>query len=341
MSWRAWLPRESPNGRRAVLLGAALAGAGTAARIALGGVVGDELPFITYFPALILAATLGGVIGGATCLLLATAAAAILFLRGGAVAAWAIGSFWISGGLIIAVAAAMADSVRELRRSRKHLHEAEASLRTLVGELAHRNRNALAVIMSIVSQSARSAASVGETERVINGRLVALARAQEAVLNGQGAAASLRILFETTVAPFGIERFAIAPSPEAEVTHDLALPLGLLFHEMATNALKHGALSVPDGRVEIDWAFESEGVRLHWIEVGGPAVIEPQRQGFGTRLLSAALAPHGGTVERRFEPGGVRCELVIPAKPVERGSGVSPEVSLASGDQSNRLTSRA
>jgi two-component sensor histidine kinase len=310
------LPDEAPSLSRALLAGVVLAAAATAARAALEAPIGHELPFITYFPALIFAAALGGRIGGVTCLLLSTGGAYFLFLPGGAPPLWAIASFWVSGGLVVLVADGLADSVRALRRSQAQINEAQDKLHTLVGELAHRNRNALTVIMSIVSQSARSAGSAEEAERIINERLGALARSQELLLESEGGSASLRALLEAAVAPFGLDRFTIAPSPDAEVAADAAAPLGLLFHEMATNAMKHGALSEADGRVLVDWTVDDGAAHLRWREVDGPASSEPARRGFGTRLLSAALSPHGGKVERRFEPDGVVCDLHVPAKPV-------------------------
>jgi two-component sensor histidine kinase len=294
--------------------------------MALDATIGRELPFITYFPALIAAAALGGIEGGAICLLLSTAAAWILFLPGGAPPAWAIGSFWISGGLIIVMAAALADSVRELRRSRRHLRDTQARLETLVGELAHRNRNALAVATSIVSQSARAATSIAEAERIINERLVALARAQDVVLDSKGAFASLYGLLKATIAPFDTDRFIIARSRDAMIAPEIAGSLGLLLHEMATNAVKHGALSAPAGRVLINWALDDGMVCLSWREVGGPRVAPATRKGFGSRLMGAALKPYGGKVERRFDPDGVYCELHIPARPVEDAGDIPEEV---------------
>jgi two-component sensor histidine kinase len=316
VAWRALLPDEPSRPWQALLLGAALAGAATVARQMVAAPLGHELPFITYFPALIIAATLGGMTGGVACLLLSTVAALTLFLLDSASPAWAIGSFWVAGGLIIVVAAAMADSVRELRRNRERLNEAQAELRTMVGELAHRNKNALTVIMSIVRQSARNASSADEAAQIINERLTALARAQEVVLESQASFVSLKTLLETTLAPFGLERFAITPSSEAAVEPELAPPLALLLHEMATNALKHGALSETQGRVLIDWTLSDGKAHVTWRETDGPAIAEPSQQGFGTRLLSAALAPFGGHVERRFKPDGVVCDLSVPATPI-------------------------
>ena len=319
MAWRAWLPDEAPRRPLALLLGAALAGVAAVARMALEGQIGHEFPFVLFFPALIAAAVLGGLEGGATCLLISIAAAWILFLPGHARLAWAIGSFSISGGFIVAMAAALAHGVRALRRSRKQLGEAEQRLRTLVGELAHRNRNALTIMMSIVSQSARNAASIEEAERNINARLGALLRAQDVVIASHGASVSLCALLNETIAPFDVYPFTIPPLPDAEIAPEIAGPLGLLFHEMATNAVKHGALSVPGGRVEIDWTLENGMACLRWREIGGPRVAPPARKGFGTRLITSALAPNGGRVQRHFDPEGVRYELHVPARPVETG----------------------
>ena len=182
----------------------------------------------------------------------------------------------------------------------------------MVGELAHRNQNALTVIMSIVRQSARSAATAEEAAQIINDRLAALSRAQDVVLESQGSAVSLGALLETSVAPFDIGRFAIAVPTDTRVAPDLAAPLALLIYEMATNAVKYGALSRTAGRVQLDCVPDGAVARLTWAEIGGPPVAEPARQGFGTRLLSGALAPFGGRVERRFLSEGVVCEMVVP-----------------------------
>lgn len=286
-------------------------------RLAIGPAVGPDLPFITFFPAIIFAAVLGGGVGGAACLLLATAAACAFFLPDKHNLAWTLGSFWVSGGLVVIVAAALADSVRALRRSRGRLDEAQAKLQTLVGELAHRNRNALAVIMAIVSQSARRASSAAEAAKVINERLQALVHAQDMVLKSQGGPVALGELVGTVVAPFGRERFTIGAPPDAAVAADLAAPLALVLHELATNAVKYGALSVDAGRIAIEGARDAGRVRLCWRETDGPPVVEPRQHGFGGRLFQTALAPHGGSVERRFERQGVVCDVQFPAVTAE------------------------
>jgi two-component sensor histidine kinase len=313
-----------------VILGVALAGAATAARLAIHGPLGRALPFITYFPALIVAAALGGLLGGLSCLAVATIAAIALLLTPEMSGPWALGSFWVAGALVIAVAAALADGVRELRLSRAELTDTQSQLRTLVAELSHRNRNALQVMMFIVRQSARDAPSAAAAEEVINARLGALLRAQEAIVRSDSGSASLGPLLKEALEPFGPESFAIASSPEVSVKSDVAVALGLLFHELATNALKYGALSRPNGRVDIGWDLAAGMARLTWREVGGPAAAEPSKRGFGARLFDAALVPQGGKVERRFEPDGLVCELYFPVLPEGSRPETPPGVVFAS-----------
>jgi two-component sensor histidine kinase len=306
-----------------VALGLGLAGAAAALRLVVHGPMGRELPFITFFPALVVAATLGGFAGGISCLVAATIVTLVVLIPPGPTAAWAVGSFWLAGALIILVAAALSDAVRDLRRSRAHLTDTQDRLETLVGELAHRSRNALFVIMAIVSQSARGAQSAADAERIINARLEALVRAQDVVLQGGGGIASLLPLLERALEPFDLARFEIAAGPEVRLESDIAIGLGLLFHELATNALKYGALSSPEGRVRVDWTVADGPARFTWRELGGPPVATPAREGFGSRLVATALVPQGGKAERRFEDTGVVCELTIPA--LEATASVPPQ----------------
>jgi two-component sensor histidine kinase len=180
--------------------------------------------------------------------------------------------------------------------------------------------------MSIVSQSARTAASAAEAERIINARLEALVRAQDVVVRTDGASASLRLLFELAVEPFDLNRFEIAAAPDFRVEADVAAGLGLLFHELATNAVKYGALATPDGRVQVTWTLDAQAARFTWKEVGGPKVAPPSRKGFGGRLVDVALVPQGGKADRRFDADGLVCELLIPPpanSPAER-KGLAP-----------------
>ena len=274
--------------------------------------------------------------GGLVCLLVSSAAAALFLLPTDAPVGWMIGSFLISGGALAIVGAAMADTVRELKTSRAALAGAQKELHTLVGELAHRNRNALSVVMAIVSQSTRAAETKAEAALLINKRLDAMARAQDVVVNSERRTAPLLDLLERTLEPFDLRRFTFAPSPRVELPPPVATSLALLVHELATNATKYGALSASAGRVSLCWVEEAKGVvRLTWEEKGGPPVSPSRRRGFGTRLLESALSAQGGGAVRRFEPAGVVCEITLNAQiePLSgfgtRGPEVDPEPLLA------------
>ncbi|HUO11242.1 MAG TPA: sensor histidine kinase [Caulobacteraceae bacterium] len=302
-----------------LLAGGVLGGFGWAAFFALRAPLGADLATVVVFPLLAAAAAAGGILGGLACLAVATIGGAALALTPGGPRPWGLGVAWVAAALTVLITAALADRVRRLRRGEVENAASRSQLQTLVGELAHRNRNALVVVMSIVSQSSRNAPTAAAAEALINARLSALLKAQEVVLRSTNRSASLRALLEEVLQPFEAERFAIGPAPDAEVEADLGVGLALVFHELATNALKHGALSRPEGRVTVGWTVDQDVVRLTWREAGGPIVTPPSTRGFGARLLEVALVPQGGKAERRFEPDGLVCDLLIPAPPNPAG----------------------
>jgi two-component sensor histidine kinase len=107
------------------------------------------------------------------------------------------------------------------------------------------------------------------------------------------------------------------------VPANTVVSLSLALHELATNALKYGALSVPAGRVSLSWRLVGKGagrrLLLRWAERGGPPVTPPEHRGFGSRLIEQALGPDlGGEVRLAFEPTGVVCEIEAPAPPADR-----------------------
>jgi two-component sensor histidine kinase len=282
--------------------------------------VGYGLPFISYFPFLIAAAIWGGARGGVIALAVSAAAAERLFFRADdPLRHWAVGSFVISGGLIILAGALLAEAVRVSRDREQRLEAAEAQLRVLVGELAHRGRNAITVLMAIVSQSMRKAGSLKEAEQIINARLNALARAQDEVLKAEGGATSLPALLSRTLEPFDLARFELDCEGDALVHPDAAAAICLVVHELATNAVKYGALST-GGRVHVGCRERDGKSRIEWRETSGPKVEPPEALGFGHRLLRMALSPHGGSATRRFEPDGVVCEIEVPTPEVRAGA---------------------
>lgn len=315
MAWRAWLPDERAGAGRATLIGLAAAAAGTLLRLALTPLVDMALPFITYFPFLLAAGLWGGGLGGALALAASAAAAGLLFFEPETPhLIWGLASFVLSGGLLVVVGSAMAETVRSLRAAQARQTAVSAELQTLVGELAHRGRNAIAVFSALAIQSLRSAETLEEGETILTARLDALARAQDEVVRAGGGAPSISALVPKTLEPFGLERFTIDLDSAGAISPEAATALALMLHELATNAVKYGALS-GRGHVEICSVDAGDRVRIRWQEVDGPPVVAPRAAGFGARLLSVGLEPHGGRAERRFEPTGVVCDLELPHAP--------------------------
>ncbi|GAA0566857.1 hypothetical protein GCM10009416_01080 [Craurococcus roseus] len=197
---------------------------------------------------------------------------------------------------------------------------AEERRTLLANELNHRVKNTLAVVQSLAFQTARGAADLPAFTGAFQARLVALARAHDLLTQKDWEGAPLAEVVRAALTPTadGDEArldlgacVSDSPLPPAQ-----ALSLALALHELATNALKHGALSAPDGHVSVSCGMNPDGGAhlLEWIERGGPPVPgPPTRRGFGLRLLQHGLAAQSGVAaDLRFEPEGLRCEIRLP-----------------------------
>lgn len=184
----------------------------------------------------------------------------------------------------------------------------------LMGELAHRAKNGIAIMMAIVSQTARGAQSVEHFEQVIMSRLQAMANSQDLVTASGGGPVSLGDVIGAALAPFGQARVDLDPAvAEVTIRGEMAVGMGLLLHEMATNAVKYGALSNNRGRVLIALEPAADGkAAFGWREADGPAVPGQAKPGFGTRLLQQVLRPQGGEVSFAFERDGFRARAEFP-----------------------------
>ena len=190
----------------------------------------------------------------------------------------------------------------------------------LMREISHRSKNLLSVVQAIASQTGRSAGTVDEFQAHFSRRLQGLAASHDLLLHQDWKGAALADLTRDQVAPFvdvGNARLSIA-GPDVFVTPQAAEAVGLALHELATNAVKYGALSIPTGQIAVSWAVDSKDtartmLRLRWVERGGPVVTPPSRKGFGhvvfERIITRSL---GGTVAMDFAPEGLSWELSIP-----------------------------
>jgi PAS domain S-box-containing protein len=196
------------------------------------------------------------------------------------------------------------------------LYEASAARELLAKELSHRIKNIFAVISGLVSLSARRHPEAKKFAEDLDSTIRALGRAHEFVRPDDKARSSnLHGLLEKLFAPYGSGEGA-----RVKVTGDdfainarMATPLALVFHELATNSAKYGALATGEGTVSLKVADGGETVRLTWRERGGKKVKKPVREGFGTRLVDMSVNGQlGGSWKRRFEEDGLVVELKLP-----------------------------
>jgi len=268
------------------------------------------VPFLTYFPAVTLAALFLGWrwAAGVT---LASAFVANRLFRAEPLLFWEGGSDAVLVGLFVLSAAALVWIGDVARRTVRALEAAQARQGLLNAELLHRVKNLLATVNAMAVLTARHSAP-GDFADALTGRMQALERATGLLGVDERAPCEVHRLVDEALAPFRAGDTFTVEGPACELPRDACVPLSLALHELATNATKYGALSVPEGRVELLWTVgegEEGLLRLAWRELGGPAVVAPQRSGMGTQLLK----PQRGldAVELHYLPGGVECAIGI------------------------------
>ncbi len=226
--------------------------------------------------------------------------------------------------------------------------QAEQLQHLLINELNHRVKNTLATVQAIAGQSLLRASGAVEFVSGFTGRIQALARAHTLLTQArmQGADVSEVVREQVLLGTSDDPRISCS-GPLLALEPDAALHLSLLLHELATNARKYGALSVPKGRLAIRWEVRTNGGRkllLRWEESDGPQVRAPATRGFGTTLIEQTLATHGGSACVHYNADGVTCELSLPIPNDTRlTSGTQPPIRLAtvasrSGPGSSRST---
>jgi len=191
------------------------------------------------------------------------------------------------------------------------MREHESRQKLLLDELNHRVKNTLAAVQSVAVQTLRDQGDMAQARELFIERLLALSSTHNLLVRRAWESACLHELAETTLKPYG-RPYEIA-GPDLQLDPNFAVSLGMALHELATNALKHGAWRGA-GRVEVE-VSESPGgeVSIVWREAGGAAVAPPDRRGFGSRLLERGVARElGGQVSLDFAPGGLVCAIRVP-----------------------------
>ena len=197
-------------------------------------------------------------------------------------------------------------------------HERAEAAELLVRELTHRAKNLFAVISAIAHQIGLSSPDVASFQAEFDNRLHSIATSYELLVREKWQGALIADLVRSQLAFVDRREPSQITTTEGPVLRLSASPaeyLGLAVHELATNALKYGALSVPEGSVRIHWATDEASQRFHfeWQERGGPAVARPQRKGFGLMILTTVVpAAFGGTAALRTSTKGVSWQLDAP-----------------------------
>jgi len=202
-------------------------------------------------------------------------------------------------------------------------HAAEERQYLLVQELHHRVRNTLATVKAVRSASARSSVDIAEFRRTFTARIAALANTHTLLTEDRAQVVPFEALLRAELRPYDdprSPRIALT-GPAVLLPSELAIPIGMAAHELTTNAVRHGSLREPEGRLKVTWSVEERqsGRVLHWTwnEHGGPPVALPTREGFGKHLLQGVLTYQiKAEVEIAFDPDGLRVSVDVPL-PVE------------------------
>lgn len=268
------------------------------------------VPFVTYYPVVVLSALFLGWRYSLLATLLCAAAARLLFMQD-----WPRFTSSPHGLAILAVfvlsCAGLIASGEWLRRVLAELDSVSKRETLLNEELRHRLKNVLALVNSLAMLSYRHA-DPEQAQNAFSERLAALDRATGLLGSDSPIACALPELAQEALRPFLTDYDIRLDGPSQQVDRDGCVPAVLALHELATNAIKYGALSVPGGHVELDWGEAARSrVTLRWSEHDGPRVTPPERRGMGTRILS--MHSPAAAFDVAFPAEGVRCDVVLKA----------------------------
>lgn len=189
-------------------------------------------------------------------------------------------------------------------------------------ELVHRVKNMLAVVSAIATQTARYSASLDDFSRAFGDRMAALGRVHDLLRTDRAVAADLRVIVSDVLKPYCANRAEALTitGPAVSLIQNDAVLLSLLVNELATNATKYGAWSVPGGRVDVSWSIvpaetaeQNQMLAIRWREMGGPTVVPPQRSGFGSNVIKFVIERSlGGSLKLNYDQSGVDHVLTLP-----------------------------
>jgi two-component sensor histidine kinase len=301
---RGWRP-ASPAAYSVAILCVAAA---TAVRSAVDLVAVNVTPFATYYPAILVAVLAGGVSVGIFATVLSAVVAWWMFIPPGFQFNSLSAEQIVSLCLFIFAAAVVVWIAGQYRKVVRRLDEEENYRQVVVDELGHRVKNKLATIYAILRHELRGHDDIWQS---VSGRLRALSAADDFLVRSDGKGIDLRQILEMELEPYGSGRVSLQGEPVL-LFAKVPTVLALVFHELATNAAKYGALSNSDGRLAISWRPIGDRITVEWVESGGPPVTEPTRRSFGSNLIERSLGGFGGSAKIEFLPAGVICRMMLP-----------------------------
>jgi PAS domain S-box-containing protein len=202
----------------------------------------------------------------------------------------------------------------------------EEEQRTLLAELDHRVKNALATVSAVVSHTRQGSRSIADFAAALDGRIRSMARTHELLSSRRWDGVSLSELVRRVLAPYATGNNAEIGGPEVTLSAEAGQVVSMVLYELTTNAAKHGAFSVHDGQVSVHWhgALKRDAdarITIEWRETGGPTVQAPEACGYGMEVIRD-LIPYelGGKVDLAFAANGLRCHLEIPTEWLSDGT---------------------
>jgi two-component sensor histidine kinase len=283
-------------------------GVATLLRLSIDLFAPDAIPYATYCPAILIAALIGGLGAGVFALALSALTAWYVFVPPRmSFAGWDV-EHSVSLGLFFFTAIAVVWIADRYRAVLRRLDEEEAYRKVVVEELGHRVKNKLATVYAILRHELRGHRDVWESAA---GRLRALSAADDFLVAGEGEGVALEQILDLELAAYG-SASVIKHGARLTLSGKLPSVLSLIVHELATNAAKYGALSAPNGTIDISWAEDGDDIVIDWRERDGPPVTAPEKRSFGTNLIERSLGAFNGTAKVEFAAAGVTCRMRFP-----------------------------
>jgi PAS domain S-box-containing protein len=201
-------------------------------------------------------------------------------------------------------ASKIARDISEQKRNQDHIT-------ALAREAEHRSKNILSNVLAIVTVS--KADTPEDLKRAIEGRIRALANVHSLFVETRWRGANLQSIATSELAPYceRDEKRVRVYGPPLLLAPDIAQAIAMTLHELATNAAKYGALSTPDGQIDLKWSHEKGRLTLQWMEIGGPAVKKPTQRGFGSRIIEQMIGQLQGEVHSEWRADGLVCKIAF------------------------------